>query len=367
MRREAPQSWRPYYRDEHDEISMETENGWDDEENAAFGTEEPDGDIYGGLDANLVSSLLRWVANVKRRLGARQMVELLEIYRLTGHLPPVIESIIVKVANLAVLPDESEGQVVTVDDLVDLYLVLHGIIMGAGEIPEEFNLPDEMLADLSQVVLDQPSIPAAWQTQKPAGYPRTPNWREEAVADLGTVMAEQTPPLLRQQPIKTPPPEVHRPPAQFRAVRSTSPEEALNTLIASLSGAFGMEEGPVRPVQKVSQTIPQPVVRTAPATRNGSSSVLSDSEWSAIEHLVPAPKTGGRPSKYDRRAIVEAILHALRTKCSWRMLPDYFPPWKIVHHYYSVWREDGSWDAVVAVLGEQRIYSGRMGSGISAR
>ena len=367
MRYGPNRPWRPTYQEEAEELSTALEDGWDGEEDSSGEIETSGSDVYGGLDANLVSSLLRWVANVKRRLGVRQMVELLEIYKLTGYLPPVVENIIVRVANLAVLPDESEGQVVTVDDLVDLYLMLHGIIMGAGEIPEEIYLPDETLVDLSQVVLDRRLAPIGQPVWKPARPTAAPDWREAAVADLGTVVAEQAPSPL-SHPIRTiQKPGASEPPPRFRAVRSTSPEEALNTLIASLSGAFGGSEEPARPVQKVSQIPAQPFVRQAQTTRGDYLSDLTDGEWSSVEHLVPAPKTGGRPSKYDRRAIVNAILHALSTKCSWRMLPDYLPPWKIVHHYYSVWRDDGSWDAVVAVLGEQRIYSGRTGSGTTVR
>lgn len=366
MRYGAGRFWTPSYPVDSEEPSSTLEEDWDGEEGPSFEMEESASDTYGGLDANLVSNLLRWVESVKRRLGARKMVELLEIYKLTGYLPPVVESIIVRVANLAVLPDESEGQVVTADDLVDLYMMLHGIIMGAGDLPEEIFLPDEMLVDLSQVVLDQRHARNDPPVRRTVGTAAAPDWREPAVADLGTVVAEQAPPL--SQPIRTmPKPEASESPPRFRAVRSTSPEEALNTLIASLSGAFGSGEQPRRSVQKVPQVEARPIAHQARVIRENCLSDLTDDEWLGIEHLVPAPKTGGRPSKYDRRAIVNAILHALRTKCSWRMLPDYLPPWKTVHHYYSIWRDDGSWDAVVAVLGQHRIYSGRTGSGMAAR
>jgi hypothetical protein len=31
---------------------------------------------------------------------------------------------------------------------------------------------------------------------------------------------------------------------------------------------------------------------------------LTDREWSQIERFIPAPKSGGRPAKYERREIV---------------------------------------------------------------
>lgn len=61
-----------------------------------------------------------------------------------------------------------------------------------------------------------------------------------------------------------------------------------------------------------------------------------------METLVPAVKPGGRPSKHDRRHILKGILYQVRSGYSWRNLPDEYPPWKIVHHYYRTWREDGS-------------------------
>jgi transposase len=47
---------------------------------------------------------------------------------------------------------------------------------------------------------------------------------------------------------------------------------------------------------------------------------LTDEQRKLIEQLLPTVKTGGRPEKHPRRAIVDAILHVVRTGCSWRQL-----------------------------------------------
>ena len=39
----------------------------------------------------------------------------------------------------------------------------------------------------------------------------------------------------------------------------------------------------------------------------------------------PPPKPGGRPIKYPRREVVNAIRYVLRTGCAWRMLPNDLP------------------------------------------
>ena len=77
---------------------------------------------------------------------------------------------------------------------------------------------------------------------------------------------------------------------------------------------------------------------------------LSDREWEHVEQVVPAPKPGGRPAKYPRREIMNAILYALRTKCAWRMLPHDLPPWRIVFYYYWRWRQSGMWDVIQSQL-----------------
>ena len=61
---------------------------------------------------------------------------------------------------------------------------------------------------------------------------------------------------------------------------------------------------------------------------------LDDKEWQLLKPLLPPPKPGGRPVKYPRREIVNAIRYVLRTGCSWRMLPHDLPPWRIVFHYF---------------------------------
>ena len=79
---------------------------------------------------------------------------------------------------------------------------------------------------------------------------------------------------------------------------------------------------------------------------------LTDAQWALIEPLVPVLSTrgkgtrGGRPPKYPRRRIVDAILYLDRTGCSWRQLPHDFPPWDTVYFYFQRWAADGSTDRI---------------------
>ena len=73
----------------------------------------------------------------------------------------------------------------------------------------------------------------------------------------------------------------------------------------------------------------------------------------ALEPHVPAAKPGGRPRGADVREVVDAILSVLRNGIVWRALPRDFPPWKTVHHYFRIWRIDGTWEKLNAALRER--------------
>jgi transposase len=70
----------------------------------------------------------------------------------------------------------------------------------------------------------------------------------------------------------------------------------------------------------------------------------SDREWFQVQRFIPAPKPGGRPAKYQRREIVNALLYIDRTGCQWRALPHDFPPWETVYWYFRTWKTDGTLD-----------------------
>lgn len=87
---------------------------------------------------------------------------------------------------------------------------------------------------------------------------------------------------------------------------------------------------------------------------------LSNTEWKLIEPLVPGPKLFGRPPRYSKRAILDAIFYVVRGGCAWRMLPHDLPPWRIVYYYFMVWRRDGLWQRIHDTLRDQvRLQSGK--------
>lgn len=87
---------------------------------------------------------------------------------------------------------------------------------------------------------------------------------------------------------------------------------------------------------------------------------LTDAEWAVLEPLVPAHKGGGRPPKYARRDLVDAILYVVRQGCTWRALPAGFPYWNTAFWYFQEWQKDGTWDRIEDALRRQvRAAAGR--------
>ncbi len=78
---------------------------------------------------------------------------------------------------------------------------------------------------------------------------------------------------------------------------------------------------------------------------------LSDAEWECIEPHLPTPKAVGRPRRHSSLCeILDAVFYIVRSGCAWRLLPHEFPPWKTIHHYFRIWRVDGTWERLHTAL-----------------
>jgi putative transposase len=87
---------------------------------------------------------------------------------------------------------------------------------------------------------------------------------------------------------------------------------------------------------------------------------LSDVEWFWLEPYLPTPAGTGRPRIHSLGEILDAVFYIVRSGCAWRLLPHDFPPWKTVHHYFRIWRIDGTWERLNAALRERlRVRLGR--------
>lgn len=77
---------------------------------------------------------------------------------------------------------------------------------------------------------------------------------------------------------------------------------------------------------------------------------VTDREWALIAPLLPAARSGGRPSSTCLRRVIDAIFYLLQTGCQWRMLPRDFPPRSTVHGCFRAWIGAGVWAHVHDVL-----------------
>src|ERR1700730_12607119 len=79
---------------------------------------------------------------------------------------------------------------------------------------------------------------------------------------------------------------------------------------------------------------------------------LTDEEWEIVRAAVPKAKGGrtGRPEKYPRREIWNAICYQARTGCQSRYLPHNVPPWGAGGVLFFPWRDGGLITAVPDAL-----------------
>lgn len=70
----------------------------------------------------------------------------------------------------------------------------------------------------------------------------------------------------------------------------------------------------------------------------------SDAQWAVLEPLLPTPacrrRSGGRPERHHRRAIIDAIFYLVDNGVKWRALPADFPPWRTVYGFLARWSDD---------------------------
>lgn len=71
----------------------------------------------------------------------------------------------------------------------------------------------------------------------------------------------------------------------------------------------------------------------------------SDAEWLVIAPLLPPPAwttpRGGRPERWPRREIFDAIRYVVSEGCRWRALPADFPPHQTVYGFFRRWSKSG--------------------------
>lgn len=76
---------------------------------------------------------------------------------------------------------------------------------------------------------------------------------------------------------------------------------------------------------------------------------LSDASWQMVEDTVSLPQPMGRPRRDDRQ-MLNGIFWILCSGAKWRDLPERYGPWKTVYDRFRLWRDDGTFEAVLERL-----------------
>ena len=86
--------------------------------------------------------------------------------------------------------------------------------------------------------------------------------------------------------------------------------------------------------------------------------MLTDTQWSKIEPLIPKRPKRGRPPSYDR-LVFAGILCILRTGARWKDLADIYPRpstcWRRLKHWYEADVLKNMWRAFLSELDHQDI------------
>lgn len=94
------------------------------------------------------------------------------------------------------------------------------------------------------------------------------------------------------------------------------------------------------------------------------SSPVTDAQWALLEPLLPpfgnTEIRGGRPEKYCRRIVLDAIFYVVRDGIAWRQLPSEFPPATTVWAIFARWVRAGVWQRIHDALRDRsRVRDGR--------
>jgi transposase len=94
--------------------------------------------------------------------------------------------------------------------------------------------------------------------------------------------------------------------------------------------------------------------------RSGYPSDVSDEEWALCAPYLVLMREDVPQRTYALRAVFNAVRYLVKAGCGWRMLPNDFPPWPVVHQQTQRWIKAGRFEAIAHDLREVlRVAAGR--------
>jgi len=75
---------------------------------------------------------------------------------------------------------------------------------------------------------------------------------------------------------------------------------------------------------------------------------LSETQWGAIEPLLPKNQPGAR--RTDDRRVISGIVHVLRAGCRWQDCPSVYGPPTTIYNRFRRWTMRGLWRRLFEAL-----------------
>jgi transposase len=105
-----------------------------------------------------------------------------------------------------------------------------------------------------------------------------------------------------------------------------------------------------------------PTSLTPPAVGRGD---LTDAQWAPLAPLLPVGKKPGRPPKWTKRQLIDAIRWRIRAGAPWREIPERYGPWQNAYGLFRTWSRDGTWARILTALQARADAAGRIAWDVS--
>jgi transposase len=87
---------------------------------------------------------------------------------------------------------------------------------------------------------------------------------------------------------------------------------------------------------------------------------ISYEQFLKILPILESATKRTRPRKTNLYDIFCGILYLLKTGCQWREIPEKYPNWKLLHYYFTLWKNCGIFEQILQKLvSDTRKKSGR--------
>lgn len=77
---------------------------------------------------------------------------------------------------------------------------------------------------------------------------------------------------------------------------------------------------------------------------------LTDTQWAALEPLLPVGKRPGRPPRWTKRQLIDGIRWRTRVGAPWRDIPECYGSWAAAYALFRRWQREGTWTKILTAL-----------------